>query len=374
MKRTPKSFKIGPLTLRLLEGSLRRGRWRVEWYPEGGRGKQRTRSLGWLNRRTAEKTAAALLAGGLLDAHPQATTAGEIRTVGDLLEVYAGAVRARADLRPRSRAAYEGSLERLKAHVGTLPISLLGRTVAGTYRDRYLASTEGTGTQTVRTDLSVLTSAVLYAQDHGLAVRRPARVRLQVRRTYSDHTPSPVDVAAVLASMTLPWHQASLCLLWGTGARIGDLALLRWEHISSTAITIPEESKTGRRTIPLTDRAREGLDHLPPGLPAASIWPPQRSMRQAINGAIRRAAVRAEVQRFTCHGLRRLAVNQLRQSGEELEVVATITGHSAKTLLRHYRQVNPLEVVAALKRSPLGTVPAGTILTGSPYWKKTDEG
>lgn len=378
MPRAPQtSWKIGRLTLRLLDGTARRGRWRVEWYPEGGQGKQRTRSLGWLSRVQAERTAAALLAGGLLDERPQATTAGEIRTVRDVLEIYNGALHARGDLRASTRGAYEGCLARLQRHVGELPVALLGRSVATTYRDRYLAHTGGSGTQTIHTDLSLLGSAVRYLQDRGLQIRSPARLRLQIRRTYSDRTPSPAEVEAVLAQLSTPWHRAALCLLWGTGARIGDLALLTWADVSPTAITISEESKTGRRVIPLTARAIEGLAILRehhPGTAASSVWPARRSFRQTLYNALHRGAKLAGVEAFSCHALRRLAVNELRQAGVELEVVAAITGHSVQTLLRYYRRVNPLEVTAALARNPLGEVPAGTILTAHPYWKGIDEG
>ena len=373
-RKQPKSFKVGRITVRRLDGSNRRGRWRAEWYPAGAGGRLRTRALGWSSRKDAERAAAALLAGGLLDEAPRSQLGGEIRTVRQVLDAYAGQVTGRADLSERSKRTYRDALDRLSDHVGDLPISLIGRSVGTTYRDRYLTSTGGEGTSTVRYDLRLYRAAVGYLQQCGLPLPTPPRVQIQIRETYSHHTPSSADVAATLEHIRTPWHRAAVCLLWGTGARIGDVHALRWSDIGHESLTIPEDTKTGRRTIPLSPRAREGLAILREHYPEGDIWPPLSRLN--LWRVLETAADRAGVERFSAHGLRRLAVDEMRRAGVPLEVAAAITGHSPTTMIKHYRTVSELEVVAAMRRAGLGDAPRGEVvtLTGHPYRKSKDQG
>ena len=373
-RKQPKSFKVGRITVRRLDGSNRRGRWRAEWYPAGAGGRLRTRSLGWSSRKDAERAAAALLAGGLLDEAPRSQLGGEIRTVRQVLDAYAGQVAKRADLSAKSVITYQDALDRLSDHVGDMPISLIGRSVGTTYRDRYLTTNGGRGTYTVHNDLSVYRAAVRYLQQCGLSLATPPRVQIQIKPTYSHHTPTSADVAATLRHFRTPWHRAAICLLWGTGARVSDIHALRWTDIGEDTLTIPEGTKTGRRVIPLSPRAREGLALLREHYPEHDIWPPQK--RLYLSAPLNRATREAGVERFSPHGLRRLAVDEMRRAGVPLEVAAAITGHSPTTMIKHYRTVSELEVVAAMRRAGLGEAPRGEVvtLTGSPYRKTNDQG
>jgi integrase len=363
-RKKPKSWKVGRLTLRLLEGTARKGRWRVEWYPERGKGKQRTRALGWMTKSQAEKAAGALLAAGLPTDKPTATTAGPIRVVRDVLEVYNGALHARADLSAQTRRAVEDSLKRLQRVVGELPVGLLGKSIATTYRDRYLTQREGQGTSTVLLDVRQLRAAVRYVNQQGARLGMPPTLRMKVHKSYNHHTPPAADVERVLADLSQPWHRAALCMLWGTGARIGDLGALTWSHIGPHTITIPEGTKTGSRTIPISPRAQQGIDILRqhhPGIGGEGIWPVRR-LAASLRWALYRSCDRLGVVRFSPHGLRRLAVDEMRRAGVALEVAAAITGHSPTTMLKHYRTVDPLEVTAAMERAQLGEVPAGVVV------------
>tara|TARA_R100001463_G_scaffold1314_2_gene5786 strand:- start:964 stop:2088 length:1125 start_codon:yes stop_codon:yes gene_type:complete len=362
-RKSPKSFRVGRITVRRMDGTNRRGRWRAEWYPPGGGGRLKTRSLGWSSRLMAERAAAALLAEGMLDEAPRTTLGGEIRTVQQVLEAYGGSQQARADLAPASRLATIGALTRLAQHIGELPVGAIGRTASATYRDRYLTRTGGTGSSTAALDLTVLRAAVRYLQQCGLQIPSPVRVNIMVSPTYSRHTPSPADVAAVLPHLLTPWHRAAVCLLWGTGARIGDLQALSWADVAKDAIIIPQGTKTGRRVVPLTPRARQGLDILREHYPGGDIWPTLQRLSNALHHGLKRACRLAGVPPFSSHGLRRLAVDSMRRAGVPLEVAAAITGHSATTMMRHYRTVNHLELQQALERTRLGEVPRGELVT-----------
>ncbi len=311
----------------------------------------------------AERAAAALLADGMLDEAPRTTLGGEIRTVQQVLEAYGGSQQARADLQPASLLATMGALTRLAQHIGELPVGAIGRTASATYRDRYLTSTGGTGSSTAALDLQKLRAAVSYLQQCGLQIPSPVRVKIKSSPTYNRHTPPAADVAAVLPHLLTPWHVAAVCLLWGTGARIGDLQALSWADIGQDAIIIPQDTKTGRRVVPLTPRARQGLNILREHYPGGDIWPPVRRLGASLIKALKRACRLAGVPHFTPHSLRRLAVDEMRRAGVPLEVAAAITGHSAATMMRHYRTVNPLELQQALERTRLGEVPRGELVT-----------
>ena len=364
------------LTVRLMSGTHRAGRWRVEGYPRGQKGKQRTKARsGPCSQREARKQAEALADDDWPnERQPTTTPAEEVNTIKDLCLVYITVIRNRPDLSPRSKLAYEGSLRRIEAHIGELSI-MQTATAGELYRDRYLRARKGQGTGTVLQDIRLLRQAVKYfiRRDWRLVV--PGPVNLRQRRTYNHSTPAAADVLAVLNDLHIPWNRAAVCLLWGTGARADDIALLTWADVTESAVTIPEHSKTGRRVIPLTPRAKQGIRILREDAQAngrlttgpTSIWPiSPRTGRpvqvRQITTIVARRCERLGVPHWNAHGLRRLAVDTMREAGVPVEVVAAVIGHSRGTMMQHYRgQVSPMAVRAALERVPLGEVPRGEV-------------
>lgn len=255
--------------------------------------------------------------------------------------------------------------------IGEIPVSDLGA-AGDVYRSRRMR-THPQGGQTVLADLGLLRQAVDWLRDRGLThLQRPGRVRVKTGQAYNRYTPSAAEVLAVLGEIEERgtraswWHRAAICLMWGTGARPDDIAALTWAHVGESTLTIPQDTKTGMRVIPLTPRARQGVElcrQHNPGVGDASIWTVKRTrFRNPVRSRVRLACERLGLPPWSPYGLRRLAVDEMRRAGVPLEVAGAITGHSPATMMKHYRTVSGLEKTAAMEQARLGEVPRGEVV------------
>lgn len=351
------AIKMGSrVTLRAVSDAIAgRRRWRLEWYPAGGRGKMRTRSIGARGERhtaaEAESAARGLIPSLELDSN-ETPRVVDVVTVSDLLEMWMGSQQLLEQSRAIQPSTYRTRLyaaRHIAAGIGHIKSEQLSR---GDVQQWIIDS--NAAPSTMRLQIRILLQAWKWGQEAAIVGAPPPMPRLpRPRPVYSRHTPSPDEAEATLRSLTHLKHQGAYQLIWGTGARVSEAASARPDY---RAGTIRITGKTGPRTLPISPRARAGLDQL---RSAGIIRPPLLSP-PVLRQAIYKACDRAGIQRHSPHGLRRLAVDEMRRAGVPLEIAAQLLGHSVPVMLEIYRQPSAAEIAEAMRSAPIG----GTVLQG----------
>lgn len=161
-------------------------------------------------------------------------------------------------------------------------------------------------------------------------------------------TPTSSEIARVVDAITVPWARLCVRMLWGTGARIGEIAALTWDRVDLEQATIVLEGKTGAREVPIGDdlvaelrawRRWSAGDHV--------LGVTFHTVRQHTRRALQVGCEAAGVKYFTPHALRRAAVDALAREGVDVSTAAALLGHSPTVMLSYYRQVTRDDLRAA---------------------------
>jgi integrase len=359
-KGRPKPFGIGDVRCRATRGP-KDGRW--YWRAEI-HGEKRTVWTGWASRKEAQQVVAQLVAEGIQPPAPPTTDEvhmDDVRTVGDLLDVWVGMQQDRQDIAERSVRVYAQAADRITPIVGHVLMDRMTVRQMELIRDTMLRA--GRAPRTVLLDLQRLQAAWTWGQEMTIAPLHPlplptVRLPKEVKRT-----PTPAEVAAVLEQVTIPWRHLAIRLMYQTGARIGEVASLTWDQVDLVRGVIVVTGKTGPRPIPLQREMHAELQRLH----AVSQRPEVLSVtyntaRVGIQRELARACEAAGVQPWSSHGFRRATVDQLLRAGIDIGTAAALMGHSPQVMLQHYRQATADDLVDAVQRARLGVLPAGDVV------------
>ena len=203
------------------------------------------------------------------------------------------------------------------------------------YRDGMLA--EGYSPITIKRRFSVISHLYgIAGKEWGMAglvnpvplvtVQKPNNAR--DRRLAGDEESRLVDAAKAYGE-PLP---SIIAIALETAMRRGEIAAMRWEHVTGNTLYIPDTKTDVARTVPLSRKARTVLSNLPRRLDG-SVWGLRAdSITQAFDRACKRAAI--EDLRF--HDLRHEATSRLFEKGFNPMEVSTITGHKTLQMLKRY--------------------------------------
>jgi integrase len=190
---------------------------------------------------------------------------------------------------------------------------------------------------------------------------RVPRVRIDQREFSCNHaTPTPDQVARVLAAMPFDDWRMAVGLIARTGARVGEVLALTGgdldEHNGTITLgTHVGARKTGRRTFPLDDGSlRELAGRSSRGEQPLFDFAGLVGRVQGVDRRLRNACQRAGVPVFTPQGLRRMVVARLLRSKVDPGTAATLTGHSVEVMLRYYQSVTDDDRRAAVATAHLG--------------------
>jgi len=144
--------------------------------------------------------------------------------------------------------------------------------------------------------------------------------------------------AAEREAVELPSAVAALRLLLLSGARVGEILTLRWEHVDRVrGVLRLADSKTGAKEIPLGAAALDVLDAIDR---TASPWVIAGRFDGAplvnLNKAWRRIRARAGLADVRLHDLRRTAASAGASAGLTLEAVGQILGHTQAATTKRY--------------------------------------
>lgn len=157
------------------------------------------------------------------------------------------------------------------------------------------------------------------------------------------------DKIEKLVELSRPNHELHLAvtLALSTGARIGELLAIRWEHVSSGgnfAYLAWTKNKTPRR-VAVTGHGLASLQNTPrgTGLVIGSTY-------KKISYAFKRVIREAGIEDFRFHDLRHTCASYLAMSGSSLVEIAEILGHKDLNSTMRYAHLAPGHQTTVLER------------------------
>lgn len=354
--KRPAPFKVGDVRASV---RAKRGERDGQWYWRAVTGSRADLVVvwsGWATRVDAQDRVTGLVTGRL-------RANADLVDVRDLMEAYVWHIEnERQDLATGTLQSRRVCGEHLATRIGREPLDGLGAGGLERYRDQRLAA--GAAPRTVEKELRALSYAWTWAWKRGL-VQRPLdlpKVRI-AGFVYNHRTPTPREVQQVLAAMRrrrAKWAPVVLSVLYGTGARVGEVASLRRAAVDLKAGTLLLQGKTGSRVVPTAAGLTEQLAGWLEGFQGDGLIWGHRSAKYVTSGfytVLAGACRDAGVPAFTAHGLRRLAVDRLARAKVDPSVAARLLGHSPEVMLRLYRSVTEDDLRDAVQTAGLSDWP-----------------
>jgi integrase len=258
-------------------------------------------------------------------------------------------------LAPRSRSDYVGKIKLIEKAFGDFPLAALTdsrtRGIFKAWRERLAVSSRR------QADYAwvVLARVLSWGMDRGLVAVNPCKKGGRLYRgSRAEKIWTPADEAAFLERAPAHLHLPLLLALW-TGQRQGDLLRLPWSAYDGTHIRLRQSKGGARVVIPVGTPLKSALDAAPKrstimlttmdGKP----WTPD-----GFRASWGKACKRAGVVGVTFHDLRGTAVTRLAIAGCTEAEIATITGHSMRSVRAiidtHYLNRDPVLAESAIRK------------------------
>ena len=183
----------------------------------------------------------------------------------------------------------------------------------------------------------------LLSSNPCLAVRRPTSPRGRIRRLEMGEG----DALLLACRASRAWYLYCIVVLaLETGARLGELALLRRENVDfKKSVAYLLDTKNGEdRNIPLSGSAIEVLKAVPQNFDGRVFPVSVESIKQAFRAAV----IRARMQDFHFHDLRHEAISRFFELGLNPMEVASISGHKTLAMLKRYTHLRAEDLVRKL--------------------------
>ncbi|MGU3385847.1 tyrosine-type recombinase/integrase [Methylobacterium sp. D53M] len=246
---------------------------------------------------------------------------------------------------------YKRMLTKAEPQFGDMPIEALNEPgVRRDFLDWRAKVARASGEREGDNRLSVISAMLTWAQENGRI--QANHVRGFKRLYHADRSEIvwlPEHIAAFMAVAPIELQRALIIALH-TGQRQADILRLPWSAYDGTAITLRQgKSARGGRvapliTIPCTLALRRMLDGMPRGSPLVLTTKTGRALQKRYFARLwEEAAAEAGLSRISLpgldepvalhfHDLRGTAVTMLSEAGCNPQQIATITGHSLKTV------------------------------------------
>lgn len=218
---------------------------------------------------------------------------------------------------------------------------------------------------------------VAKANDVPLVVHLADSLKQKRRRSRPKALQCIEDVRALVEACELPWFRVAVALACYCGARLGEVASLRWRHIGEQTITIAmswegplkaryEDDDEAARTVPLDPELATILDAwraVTRGEPDDRIvmvsgtkhtWRPLLENQDDVAARTRSACKRAGLTPMTFHSLRATYATIVANQGLPVSTLAALLGHQDVRTTNIY--MRPESARAALDpRARIGT-------------------
>jgi integrase len=233
-----------------------------------------------------------------------------------------------------TRHGYVGLIRRIEKEFGDFPLAALtDRRTRGVFlkwRERYAA---GSGYRQADYAWTVLARILSWGLDRGLALANPCtRGGRLYRGSRRDIVWTAADEALFLERAAAHLHLPLILALW-TGQRQGDLLRLPWSAYDGTHIRL-RQGKTGVSVvIPVGTPLKVALAATPKLSPIILVKRDGKPWTSAgFQTAWSRTCKAVGLVGLTFHDLRGTAVTRLAIAGATEPEIATITGHSLRSV------------------------------------------
>ena len=263
-------------------------------------------------------------------------------------------------LAPRSRSDYIAKIKLIEKAFGDFPLTALTdnrtRGIFKAWREHLAVSSRR------QADYAwvVLARVLSWGMDRGFVAANPcARGGRLYRGSRAEKIWTAADEAAFLERAPAHLRLPLLLALW-TGQRQGDLLRLPWSSYDGRHIRLRQSKGGARVVIPVGAPLKAALDAAPKRSTImlttvdGKSWTPD-----GFRASWGKACKRAGVVGVTFHDLRGTAVTRLAIAGCTEAEIATITGHSLRSvraiLDTHYLARDPALAESAIRKLESGT-------------------
>ena len=217
--------------------------------------------------------------------------------------------------------------------------------------------------QTANKILNTLNRVCVFAIENGDMKTNPVRDvdPLPNEPKRDDYTPTTEEVSRVIEH-ALPRYQPIIKIAAMTGLRVGELVSLEWGDIEEDVLTVQRaahrylvkstKTENGVRKLRLSQQARQTLCEWEDKAPKSKyVFPTTTgkldSQENWRSRGLHPACVRAKVQKFGWHGLRRFYINSLLDAGAPKDHVQKLVGHAVGSNVTdaHYRRIRDEDVL-----------------------------
>jgi integrase len=263
-------------------------------------------------------------------------------------------------LAPRSRSDYIGKIKIIEKAFGDFPLAALTdnrtRGIFKSWRERLAASSRR------QADYAwvVLARVISWGMDRGLVAANPcARGGRLYRGSRAEKIWTIADEVAFLDRAPAHLHLPLLLALW-TGQRQGDLLRLPWSAYDGKHIRL-RQSKGGARVVIKVGAPLKAVLDAAPKLSTIILTPSNGKpwTPDGFRASWGKACKKAGVSGVTFHDLRGTAVTRLALVGCTETEIATVTGHSLRSVRAiidtHYLARDPALAESAITKLERGT-------------------
>ncbi len=306
--------------------------------------KDGTRRTYWYHRATGMRLSGEPGTREFLLSYAEAEKTLKARHSGDtfngLIREYTGSVEFETKLSAASQREYKRMLTKTEPEFGDMPREALNDpAVRKELLDWRAKIARASGEREADNRLSVISAMLTWAVENG---RLDANHIRGFKRLYhSDRSEKiwlPEHIAAFMRVAPVELQRALIIALH-TGQRQGDILRLSWSAYDGTAITLRQgkNARSGKSapliTIPCTRALRRMLDALPRTGPLILTTKTGQSFKKRYFARLwEKATADARLEDLHFHDLRGTAVTLLSEADCKPQQIATITGHSLKTV------------------------------------------
>jgi integrase len=158
---------------------------------------------------------------------------------------------------------------------------------------------------------------------------------------------SPEQFRRVLAASPEPMKPI-FALLTATGMRRGELLGCKWQYVDGTRILLPTSKNDEPKEVHLNGFAEKVLASIMPEQPKPDDLLFPNVTPEAVSMAFHRVCALLNISDMRLHDLRHTFATWLRQSGTELDVIASQLGHRDLRMTKRYARIAASQVRSAV--------------------------
>ena len=301
---------------------------------------------------TAREMARRRLAAVALDGLPRRTAVRAVPTFGTYVDEF---LRDYArHWKPRTARSSRAAIYRHFVPVfGDMPLDTIGKADVLRWRDSIAENGEGSFNRTI----TILSAMLKYAEQLGYRKRgsNPCRGSPRFKRVLLERYLTAAEyrrLAGVLAEddERYPLDVAMIRLLIYTGARVGEIAGLRWEWVQPGCLMLPD-SKTGPKIVYLSPQAEAVLESVPRRAGSDLVFAGQLKDRpRKVDPYWLAARRRAALPDVRLHDLRHSFASTAIMHGIPLATIGKLLGHALPESTARYAHLADEVIADAAER------------------------